>query len=124
IFSEIFKGALSTKCYFDYFVDHLDPEISFDYLRFDTVEDRVEKKFRSDHHWNIHGVYEGYQQIINMMYERTPEIGKPYEYDIIEVTGIKWCGSIGGTVGMTDEDYFDNFEILDYSNMPDYSGNA
>ncbi len=123
MFDDMITGPLSTVKYFNYFKENLDSDIKLDYFRLDTPEDRINKKFRSDHHWNIYGAYEGYKQIINMMYERTPEIGAPVEYDIIQVPDIKWLGSMGSTVGQTDMGYADNFYILDLEKLPDYSGN-
>ncbi|MHB1150824.1 MAG: hypothetical protein ACYCWE_11070 [Eubacteriales bacterium] len=123
MYDEMITGPSSTVKYFNYFKENLDSDIKFDYFRLDTPEDRINKKFRSDHHWNIYGAYEGYKQIINMMYESTPEIGAPVEYDVIQVPGIKWLGSIGSTVGQTDIGYLDDFYILDLVDLPEYSGN-
>lgn len=123
MFDDIITGPSSTVKYFNYFKENLDSDIKFDYFRLDTPEDRINKNFRSDHHWNIYGAYEGYKQIINMMYEETPEIGAPVDYDIIQVPGIKWFGSMSSTVGQTDMGYADNFYILDLKDLPDYSGN-
>ncbi|MDD4773002.1 MAG: hypothetical protein PHZ09_05285 [Eubacteriales bacterium] len=123
IFNDLITGADSTLPYLEFFIDCLDSDIKFDYMRMDTPEDRVNKSFRTDHHWNIFGAYEGYQQIINMMYEDSPEIGRPVEYEIIQVPDIKWFGSLGSTIGHNDMGYADNFHILDTSSLPRYGGN-
>lgn len=124
MFEEMVAGPSSTKKYFDYFVENLDKDIKFDCLRLETPEDRVNKKYRSDHHWNMFGAYEGYRQIINMIYEDSPEIGPPVDYDIIKVPNIRWFGSLGQTVGQTDMGYADDFYILDLTDFPKYSGNG
>jgi hypothetical protein len=124
MFDDMVTGPASTVPYFEYFVQNLDSDIKFDYFRLETPEDRIKKKFRSDHHWNIFGAYEGYRQIINMIYEDSPEIGKPVDYGILKVQDIKWFGSLGSTVGQTDPGYADDFYILDLSGLPKYGGNG
>jgi hypothetical protein len=124
MFEDMVTGPASTVPYFEYFVQNLDSDIKFDYFRLDTPEDRIKKKFRSDHHWNIYGAYEGYRQIIEMIYADSPEIGKPVDYEILKVPGIKWYGSLGSSVGQTDPGYLDDFYILDLSDLPKYRGNS
>lgn len=124
MFDNMITGPLSTKPYFDYFTENLDSGIKFDYFRLETPEDRINKKYRADHHWNMAGAYEGYKQIINMMVEDSPVIGKPREYEILQVPGIKWLGSLGGAVGQNDPGYADDFYILDLSDLPKYGGNT
>lgn len=120
-FSEIVKKPRSTYEYFRRFVEELNPAYKFDYLHLDTPDDRINKQYRTDHHWNMFGAYEGYQQIINMMYEDIPEIGKPVEYNIVKIEGLKWFGSM--SAGVTDEEYLDDFYVLDLSDLPKYTGN-
>ena len=86
-YSDIVKMPMSTEPYLKTFMEELNDAYSFDYLRLDTPEDRVAKCYRTDHHWNMFGAYEGYQQIINMMVENTPEIGGPVGYDIVKIEG-------------------------------------
>lgn len=123
MYDDMITGPDSTVRYYEYFRDHLDSDIRFDRFRMDTPDDRLNKKFRSDHHWNIYGAYEGYRQIISMMAEDSPEIGAPNEYEVIKIPGIKWIGSLGSAAGQTDMGYADDFYILDLTDLPDFSGN-
>lgn len=117
-YSDIVKNPKSTAPYFKAFVEGLNPGYTFDYLHIDTPEDRISKLYRTDHHWNMFGAYEGYQQIIDMMYENTPEIGQPVEYDIVKVDGVQWFGSMAGSVGFSDETYLDDFYVIDMTDFP------
>jgi len=120
-YSDIVKNPKSTASYFKIFKENLNDNYSFDYLHIDTPEDRVSKLYRTDHHWNMFGAYEGYQQIINMMYERTPEIGQPSEYDIIKIDGLQWFGSMAATVGFNDSTYLDDFYVMDLTEFPEHT---
>ena len=117
-YTDIVKNPKSTAPYFKAFVEELNPAYTFDYLHIDTPEDRISKLYRTDHHWNMFGAYEGYQQIIDMMYENTPEIGQPVEYDIVKVDGVQWFGSMAGSVGFRDETYLDDFYVIDMTDFP------
>jgi hypothetical protein len=124
MYDDLITGPPSTVPYLKYFTDNLDSGIRFDCFKLETPDDIVNKRYRSDHHWNISGAYEGYKQIINMIYKDSPEIGAPAEYDIIKVPGIKWSGSLGSSVGQNDTGYIDDFYIMDLTGLPGYSGNG
>lgn len=124
MYDDLITGPPSTVPYFKYFTENLDSSIKFDYFKLETPEDIVNKRYRSDHHWNIFGAYEGYKQIINMINKDSPEIGAPNEYDILKVPELKWSGSLGSSVGQNDIDYVDDFYILDLAGLPGYSGNG
>ncbi|MBQ4353360.1 MAG: hypothetical protein IJC71_00560 [Clostridia bacterium] len=122
IYDDMIKMPKSTRPYLETFIEKLNPAYKFDYLRIDTPEDRVNKQFRTDHHWNAYGALEGYKQIMAMIYEDSPEVGEAIDYNIVKVEGAKWFGSM--TSGLTDEAYKDDFHIFDLSDMPGNSSDA
>lgn len=123
-YSEIFKQPDSTAQYFRRFVEELDPDYSFDFLRIESPEDRLAKCYRTDHHWNMYGALEGYAQIINMIIEKEPGIEAPFEYDVVKINGIKWFGSCASSTGFNDESYLDDFYMADIGGFPAYKGNG
>ena len=74
---EIFP-AESTKEIFDNFLASLNENIGVDYIKIDSLEDRVGKYFISDHHWNRYGSYEGYCSIVSMMQKNYPDFGEAH----------------------------------------------
>lgn len=116
LYAEMIQSPASTYAYFQRFTQELNPAYQFDYLRIDSLEDRMKKIYRTDHHWTAYGAYEGYQQIINMMNDVVPEVGDPVEYNIVKIDGIKWLGSLSS--GIRDEAYMDDFYVFDNNALP------
>lgn len=72
----------------------LSPQIAFDYLKIDSLEDYRSMFYRSDHHWNIFGAYQGYQDAINMLREKNPELSEPIsDVEFFEVPDLVYRGS-------------------------------
>lgn len=49
------------------FASHLNNRVKFDKLAINTLEDYQRLFFKTDHHWNYVGQYEGYKQIIALL---------------------------------------------------------
>ena len=91
-----------------------------DWLPINSVADRMNYLFKSDHHWNAYGAYAGYQSIISAVHEKTPEISEPREFDILKVDGIRWIGLVGGSTNLYYDEYADDFWVFDLSWMQNY----
>jgi len=103
----------STKDIFDDFVNGLSGDVAgVAWLDIDTFEKRMERCFKTDHHWNARGAYQGYVDIINMMNKIIPEIGEPLPLKgVIEFPNVEYRGSGAGRTQTPI--YYDAFEVMD-----------
>ena len=114
-----FAGALtedeaSTKPIIDDFFNTLDMSAisGAGMFSFDSVSDRMDKVYRTDHHWNAYGMYAGYRDIINMMRAKTPAIKKPLPLNgVITFEGCILRGS--ATNNSAYSKYEDIFSVAD-----------
>ncbi|MDD4688758.1 MAG: hypothetical protein PHE51_03300, partial [Eubacteriales bacterium] len=91
--------------------------VSFDYLKYDNMEDYKKYFFKTDHHWTIQGSYEGYKDIINMLSKKSPEIGAPRQAEFFKVGDINFRGSIARISSfdkLSDELWDMNMDIPPY----------
>lgn len=80
--------------YLTQFQDLLSPEIAFDSLQIDSYEDYQRMFYKSDHHWNIFGAYQGYQDAVNMLREKDPALSEPVsDVEFFEVPNLVYRGS-------------------------------
>ncbi len=108
-----FPDELSTEKQFRYVLDNVEERVQTDYLRMNSLGDRLGKQFLSDHHWTAKGSYEGYQQIVAMMQKNYADFGDPIVpvgYHTLD--GVIYCGYYS----LASWDYFvwDTFAWYDY----------
>lgn len=73
--------------YITTFKNNLDENIKVSELNIESNEDYIKKFYRTDHHWNMYGAYQGYKDISNMM-------GNDYlDLNIKKISPIKYYGS-------------------------------
>ena len=103
----------STKDIFDDFINGLSDDVAgVAWLDIDTFEKRMERCFRTDHHWNAWGAYQGYYDIICMMNKIIPEIGEPLPLKgVIEFPNVEYRGSGAGRTQTPI--YYDTFQVMD-----------
>lgn len=103
--------AESTADLFDTFNSSLSDKVNFSYTKINTVYDKVEKYFLTDHHWNRYGSYEGYLSIVSMMQSKYENFGEARavvkDYDL----GVPLYGSLD--LAINNYDLYDNFGVLD-----------
>lgn len=101
IFNDFVKGVTDTEGI-----------AGISWLDIDTFEKRMERCFKTDHHWNALGVYQGYCEIIDMMKKAVPDIGDTLPLKgLIEFPNVEYRGS---GAGRTDTPiYYDNFAVMD-----------
>lgn len=113
---ELVPDEFSTLDFFNEFVnDSITGAKDIGWFDIDTIEKRVERVFRTDHHWSALGSYSGYVDVINMMKKYTPEIGEPLplngETGLITFPDVQMRGSFAATMGF--DDYYETFSVLD-----------
>ncbi len=102
--------------YTQYFVKQLDSDIEIYVL--ENNQSTSNMYFKSDHHWNIYGAYQGYENIYKMLKINYQDIGKilmPNSF--IELDKIKFQGSNARAAAVSF--IKDDFYILDVD-LPEY----
>lgn len=62
----------------DLMKNHFKGEYKFDYLKIETPEQLMSYFYKTDHHWNYNGSYEGYKDIMKLL-DAEEEIKEPLE---------------------------------------------
>ncbi|MCQ2978315.1 MAG: hypothetical protein MJ245_00760 [Clostridia bacterium] len=89
--------------YVKMFEEKIDDYIHFDYLKIIDYTTFKEYFFATDHHWRIHGAYQGYKDICKMFGISEDEMVKP---NFVKVEGVEFLGS--------------NAKTCSYNNIVDY----
>ena len=72
-----YKGG--KKLYMNTFINYLDDAIGCDVFEVGSIEEKLEKLYLTDHHWNAAGLYEAYQAMISMMGKNFTDISSARE---------------------------------------------
>lgn len=59
---------------FQYFLENKPDELNLESLSLTSFEDQLKYFYRTDHHWNVHGMLLGYEKIYNMLAMNYPDI--------------------------------------------------
>lgn len=112
---------LTSFDYIGYLASNLPNEVRFDYLKFVDLDDYMAKSFKTDHHWNYQGSYQGYIDIYRMMsrdFNLSPLKEPVGVLDFSEFGGAKFIGSYGGKSGGTRNEPDDfvayEFDLAEY----------
>lgn len=73
--------------YINNFKSNLNKNINVSELQIESNEDYIKKFYKTDHHWNIYGAYQGYKDISAMMDK------KPLDLNIVKIDPVKYYGS-------------------------------
>ena len=100
------------------FFSKIDPRAKTGSIQFESVFDRAERVFLTDHHWTGIGSYKGYEDIISLFRSMTEEIlpARPFG-KTVAVKDCMFYGSYARTLAL--EDMWDNFSVVDY-HLPRY----
>ena len=116
-FADIIPGELCTADMFNEFMDSIEGAAGKGWFDIGTVEERLRKQWRTDHHWNAAGSYAAYCDIINMVRKNTPEIGEPIKIkEIKSYPEIKMRGSYAALSGYSR--FYEEFFVYEYD-LPD-----
>lgn len=116
--SDVMPQESSTAIDFELFRSSLPENVRFDYLRFDTISDRLRLAYLTDHHWSADGIKEAYGQILDMMRLDTPDIGEMRESGkLLTAPGVRFYGSLARLTGYYS--LYDPFTFYDYD-LPEH----
>jgi len=87
----------------DHFEAHKPEKLAFSKLELGSIEDHQKWFYRTDHHWNVYGILEGYAIIHAMLKEHYPEISPMLEPNrLVTFEDIQFSGSHTRTAFYTD----------------------
>ena len=106
--TEILDNNIST--YTGGFKNKLNENINYAELNVDNYNDYLKMFYKTDHHWNMYGAYQGYQDIMNMLGK------KANSYNIQKVNKVPYYGSMAKSSLSTlvYDDIYDVDARLDY----------
>lgn len=112
--NEIFETNSSDKSYFEIFDSDC---ISFDFLKVKNIYDLKNTYFSTDHHWSHIGAYQGYVDIINLLFDDKEKAKVPLKEEKIEE--VKFYGSHSRAIAHSLD--FGGDDISKYIfDLPDY----
>ncbi|MBE6560837.1 MAG: hypothetical protein E7662_06900 [Ruminococcaceae bacterium] len=82
----------SKRVLFEEFFEKLDPSVQRGWVKVDTIEDKYNKFFRTDHHWNVYGYTEAYRSVVEMFKENYSDITLR-EPEIVSFPAVTFYGS-------------------------------
>lgn len=92
------------------FKNKINENINLSELKIESTEDYTNKFYKTDHHWNMYGAYEGYQDIMKML-------GKvPHSLTIEKVSKTPYYGSLATSSlsTLTHDNIYDVTAKFDY----------
>ena len=111
-YNTIVPSEPSTNDILEDFVNGITEAAGVTWFDIGTFEKRMELCFKTDHHWNALGAYQGYTEIINMMNKVVPIIGEPLPLKgLIEFPNVEYRGSGAGRTQTPV--YYDTFAVMD-----------
>jgi hypothetical protein len=112
-YNEIVPSEPSTYDIFRDFIDGISGDVAgIAWFDIDTFEKRMERCYKTDHHWNALGAYQAYTEVIGMIKKAVPEIGEPLPLKgLIEFPDVEFCGS--GAARTRTSGYYDSFAVMD-----------
>lgn len=105
----------SKRVLFEEFRTRLDPRVQFDCVEISSIEDKDEKYFRTDHHWNVYGYTEAYIKIARMMRKNYSDI-EMYVPEIRRFDDVKFLGS--NALAISSRKIYDTFAVALYPLPP------
>lgn len=113
---KIFPNESHNKLLTSY-IASLSPLIRFGSVKVDTVEDKINKFYLTDHHWNTEGIVEAYRDLVSMMRENHTNFGDMLPYEIRVVDGCLYYGSYA--TAMSSYNFGDPFSFADFD-LPEH----
>jgi len=111
-FTEIIPNEISTKPYLDEFMSRIENATGKMAFDISTLDKRLERVFKTDHHWSAMGAYSGYCDIINMMNKVTPVIGQPIPLNgLITYPDVQMRGSADSISSFPR--FYETFSVMD-----------
>lgn len=109
--------VVDDRLYYEYFLQNRPSDLTIKALLISSYDDHLKYFYRSDHHWNIHGILLAYEDIYAMIKQNFPEISEfRYYKDIISFPDINFQGSAARLTHYPFEG--EKFEVVDYDLPP------
>ncbi len=126
--NEIFEVNSSDKSYFEIFQNS---DIPLDFLKINNIYDLKSMYFSTDHHWSHRGAYQGYIDIISLLFDGKEKAKVPVKEE--EIKEVKFYGSHSRSIAHSLDFGGDNiskyiFELPEYEffvdgeKMEEYGG--
>lgn len=104
--------------YYDTFLQNKPEGLTTAKFDINSFEDHLAYFFRTDHHWNIHGILRAYDEIYGLIAPNYPEISKQRVYeDFITFDDIRFRGS---SARKAYHPMWEPFTVVDYD-LPPYT---
>ncbi len=102
---------------FNSFFEKLSPAYKRGWVQVDSVEDKLNKYFKTDHHWNAYGYTEAYRSLVEMFKENYSDI-TVREPKIVTFPSVQYRGSNSTAIGRFD--LYDEFAVATYD-LPEHN---
>ncbi len=111
-FDETFIYPSEGERFFLRMKDQLENKYRVQEQDFDSIEDYMLQHFKTDHHWNDLGAYQGYSDIITMIQQDFPSIADPYPIRSRSCYAFPFYGSLSmKTMGIYGSDQFCDYQL-------------
>lgn len=115
--AEIFPAESKNEL-FETFISSLDDTIQTGYIKIDKIEDKVNKFYKTDHHWGVHGYLEAYYSLIEMLKNNYSDLGDIRKAKVYTFDKIKFYGSNALTISSYKIN--DVYAVADFA-LPEHS---
>ena len=116
--TDIFDEANGIKSYGKYYGDLLknNLEVPYDELKIETIEDYYDYFFQTDHHWTYQGSYQGYVDIVRLIFEEDEKVLLPNNLNSFD-NSLYFAGTFSSRVGYvypSENFYLYTFDLPEY----------
>lgn len=116
-FDETFIYPSEGKLYFTRLKEQLSGKYVVQQQDFINLDDYMNKHYKTDHHWNENGAYQGYTEIINMI-KKDYDLPNPYRIQYTTCYDVPFYGSLTMKVqNLYGSDSFCAYHLDDEVNM-------
>ncbi|HBH12503.1 MAG TPA: hypothetical protein DDX29_05265, partial [Clostridiales bacterium] len=93
---------------------NISDKIILDHLFLQNLDDHLTNFYRTDHHWNIHGISKGYSKIYKMLSKNYPDIPEAFKPSaLLTFPNIRFLGTLARrTLYPVEGDKFTGFEAI------------
>lgn len=111
-FDETFVYPSEGIQFFERMASQLDGKYTVVQQEFKDLDDYMEKHFKTDHHWNDRGAYQGYSDIIKMIHNDFKSVAEPYSIAASYCYDFDFIGSLSmKTMGIYGTDSFCDYRL-------------
>ena len=80
---------------YNYFQENISSKIVLENMVLENLDDHIYNFYRTDHHWNIHGILKGYEKVYQMLSLNYPDIPEMFQVSgLITFSDIEFLGTL------------------------------